>query len=223
MKFSALRFAALLAFVACFSVGEASANTITVNNSSFETIGPGGLPNGGCGVSCSFSVAAIPGWTNSGVSGQFQPGPPTNMSIFNDLPDGITVGYTNGPAITQTVGATVQDGVTYTLTVGIGFRKDTGFGGSADLVIGGVTDILATGTIPAPGEWAFYTATYTGTALTAGQSIGIQLNETNIQGDFDEVALSDNARPVVPEPSSLSLLALGLTGVAGAVGRKFRS
>ena len=149
MKLSALCFAVVLAFVACFSFGKASATTITVNNPSFETIGPGGLPNG-CGAGCSYSVASTPGWNGGG--GQFQPGPPSGTTaIYNDIPDGPTVGYTNGAAFTQTVGATVQDGATYTLTVEIGTRKDIGFGGSADLVIGGTDFVLASGTPAAAG------------------------------------------------------------------------
>jgi len=221
MKFSALRFAVLLASVACFSVGEASANPITVNNPSFETLSRGGLPFG-CGTACSYSVDVTPGW--NGGSGQFQPGPPATTAYFNNVPDGITVGYTNGPSFTQTTAATVQDGITYILTVEIGTRNDTGFGGSADLVIGGTTFILATGTPGAPGEWATYTATFTGTAGTAGQSIGIQLNDIGIQGDFDNVQLNDSVvGPAVPEPSSLSLLAIGFGGLAGVVRRKFRS
>src|SRR5665213_1224962 len=94
MKLFALRFAILLASVACFSVGDASANTITVNNPSFEILPDAGLPTG-CGTSCSYSIAAIPDWSNSGFSGQFQPGPPTGTTFYlNDVPDGVTVGYT---------------------------------------------------------------------------------------------------------------------------------
>jgi len=88
----------------------ASAGPITVNNPSFETLPPGGLPIG-CGTGCSFSEAAIPGWTNGGFSGQFIPGTQVgNFFAFNTIPDGITVAYSNGGTISQTVGATVQAG-----------------------------------------------------------------------------------------------------------------
>lgn len=224
MKFFAFRFAILLA-AACFSVSEASATAITVNNASFETLPGGGLPIP-CGTACSYSIDLIPGWTNSGFSGQFQPGAPATTAYFNSVPDGITVAYTNGPMIDQVVGTTVHNGVTYTLTVDLGSRNDSGFGSSAGLFIGG-NFYAATGTVPTAGNWSTYTATFTGTAATAGDAIDIQLLMTGAQGDFDNVKLSDDTSPtgssVVPEPSSLSLLALGLCGVAGVVRPKFRS
>src|SRR5450432_284575 len=100
---------------------------ISVNNPSFEILPAGGLPIGGYlgGV---FSIDAIPGWVNSGVSGQFQPGGPSGTvpnGYFNTLSVGPTEAYTNGGTISQTVGATVQTGVTYTLLVDIGARLDT--------------------------------------------------------------------------------------------------
>jgi len=224
MKLFAFRFAILLA-AACFSVSEASATPITVNNASFETLPGGGLPIG-CGTACSYSIDSIPGWTNSRFSGQFQPGSPATTAYFDNVPDGITVAYTNDAMIDQIVGATVHDGVTYTLTVDLGSRHDTGFGSSAGLFIGG-NFYAATGTVPTAGNWSTFTATFTGTAATAGDAIDIRLLQTGAQGDFDNVQLSDDTSPsgnsVVPEPSSLSLLALGLCGVAGVVRRKVRS
>src|SRR5207302_10757629 len=102
---------------------------ITVNNPSFEIQPAGGLPlTAGCvGAGCSYNAGAgaIPGWTNSGASGEFIPGPQVgNFFAFNTIPDGITVAYSNGPLISQTVGATVQAGVVYTLQIDLGWRKD---------------------------------------------------------------------------------------------------
>ncbi|HZL28305.1 MAG TPA: PEP-CTERM sorting domain-containing protein [Acidobacteriaceae bacterium] len=179
----------------------------------------------GCGPACSYSIAPVPDWTAG--TGQFQPGPTLNLAYFNYVPDGITVGYTNGPDLTQTVGVTVQNGVTYTMTVDIGHRTDaTTYGGIAGLLVGN-TFIPATGTDPGLGNWGTYTATFTGDSGNAGDTITVDLRFDGYQGDFDNVQLSDNVSsnvgPSVPEPSSISLLALGLGSLAGVVRRKFRS
>jgi hypothetical protein len=99
------------------------ATSIPVNNPSFATRPPGGLPFS-CGspfssTDCIFSDGPIPGWTESpaaaGLSGQLQPGTQDgNLTYFSSLPDGITTAYASGGTISQTVGATVQAGVTYT-------------------------------------------------------------------------------------------------------------
>jgi hypothetical protein len=167
MKWNA--FAVLLTLALAAAPGFAS--PIAVNNFSFETI-TGGVLGNACGAGCSFSVAAIPGWANTGDSGQFRPGSPGNNSLFNAVPDGITVAYTNGPTISQLTGATVQLGVVYTLLVDIGSRKDllaAGFDGTADLLIGGVTTILATGSQPTLGNFSTFTATYTGLSGDVGK------------------------------------------------------
>jgi hypothetical protein len=219
MNTSRLRLLLLFASVATLSAGQAWAGSITVNNPSFEILPGGGLPNP-CGTDCSYDGGGTPGW--NGGTGQFQPGPPATTAYFDYVPDGVTVGYSNGTPFSQTVGATVQAGIVYILTVEIGTRNDTGFGGSADLVINGTTDVLALGTPAAPGGWATYTATYTGTHATAGDSIGIQLNDIGIQGDFDNVQLSD-APSTVPEPSSLTLLGLGVCSLAASQWRRFKA
>src|ERR1700724_3756080 len=83
---------AALAVLGGFS---ALAGPINVANFSFETLPGGGLPFDGCGPGCFFSRDAIPGWSNSGDSGQFQPGNPANTTYFNTLPAGPTIAYSN--------------------------------------------------------------------------------------------------------------------------------
>jgi len=195
-----------------------NASPIFVTNFSFETLPAGGLTFG-CGTGCSFSAGAIPGWTVSGTGGQFQPGPPANTSAFNSVPDGITVAYSNGGDISQTTAATVVAGVTYTLMVDVGFRKDFPDPGTEEILIGGLPAAVATGTsLGMVGNWSTFTATYIGTLADAGKSIGIDLSTSGIQGDWDNVRLSDSATSnLVPEPASgvlMALAALALAGVA---------
>ncbi len=206
-----LRTAAVVGLCVLFS-SVAFADSITVNNPSFETLPASGLSNG-CGSGCSYSVAsdpgqAIPGWTTSGFAGQFQPG---TSGGFNSLPDGPTVAYVNqGGSISQTLGATVQSGDTYTLTVDVGARNGISSDPLIYLVIGG-TDILATGTAPTAGDWSTYTATFTcSDTCTPGESIGILLESLGVSGDqadYDDVQMS------VPEPATVSMLVLGLMGL----------
>lgn len=208
-----LRFVVILAGAGAASLSAATIS-IPVNNPSFETLPAGGVPN--CGVDgCFSSGAAIPGWTNSGASGAWQPA----AGEFVSMPDGPTVGYTNNNPITQTVGALVTAGYTYTMTVEVGNRADFAiFDAQPGLIIGG-TFIPATGAAPAAGQWSLWTATFTGTAATAGDSITIALRNTGSpagQADFDGVTMS----VVTPEPASYLLIGGGLLSL-GAFRRRF--
>jgi len=180
------------------------ANTIFVNNFSFENLPLGGLP-AACGVplGCSFSNADIPGWVRSNltqITGQFQPGVNAgNTTYFSvAMPDGITVAYTSGGIISQTVGATALANTLYTLQVDVGLRNDVPNFGTVMLLIGS-HQILATGAAPLPGHFSTFTATFLTSALDVGASIGIQLSANSSQGDFDNVRLNSTG---VPEPGS---------------------
>ena len=199
----------------------ASASPIPVANFSFETLPAGGLPFGCGGTGCAFSEAAIPGWTNPGFSGQFQPG--SNTQYFNFIPDGITVAYSNDAPITQSVG-TVAANTTYTLLVDIGLRKDEpSSAATAQLLIGG-TPVNATGVAPSPGNWSTFTAIYKSVAADVGKTLTIELTTVTAQGDFDNVRLDASPTTAVPEPSTLALLGAGIALVLGfhrkAVGSK---
>ena len=183
----------------------ATAGVISVINPSFEILPAGGLPFAGCGPGCSYSMgAAIPGWTSTNFqTGEFQPGVVAgNFAYFNSVPNGITVAYTNGDTISQTLSAIAQAGVTYMLQVAMGFRKDVPNPGTVALDING-NIVFATGVpLQGSGDWVTYTAFYTANALDAGQPISIILDSQGVQGDWDNVRLT------VPEPSALIGVAL---------------
>lgn len=195
----------------------ARADIVPVTNASFETLPLGGLGTP-CGTGCSYNVGAVSGWTVTGASqmGQFQPGPPTT-GYFDYVPDGLTVAYSNGGVISQTVVPTVQVGELYTLTVAIGNRKDAVYSlGTADLLINS-HQYFATGVPAVQGAWTTWTATYVGSVADAGQNITIQLNAAAQQGDYDNVQLS------VPEPDAMTLLGVmggALLAVTSIIKRK---
>ena len=166
------------------------------------------------GTGC-FSIAAIPGWTNTGNSGQFQPLPPQ----LNTIPDGATIAYTNGGTIGQLLSVTAVAGLTYTLRVDLGYRKDVLEPGTVSLFVGS-TPILATGTAAAQfsGDFATFTATYTALPSDAGAAIRIELGSPGVQGDFDNVRLT--ASGAVPEPAAWGLMIAGFGMVGAALRRR---
>jgi hypothetical protein len=222
--------AAALASSSAFAGGPYS---IPVANADFATLPPGGLsssvgPSNGGGT---YAEAPIPGWSNSGASGQFDPtgGGVGGFSVFSSpVPGGSgIVAFTNNGdtlPITQTVGATAVAGGTYTLSVYIG-EWNTSIQsysyGSAVLDIGGV-DTTATGTAPGSGGFSLYTASFTATALQSGDPITIELfgPSTNCcQGDFADVSLTTS----VPEPATWALILAGVGGVGGMMRRTRRT
>lgn len=183
----------------------AQADSMLINNASFST-----LPSGGLGNPGSYSIGAIPGWVEAGSApiGQWQP---SGEGVFNYLPDGSTIAYSDGGTLSQNIGS-VQAGHTYTLDVTIGVRLDeTGdTDASAALVVNGVS-YYATGVAPLAGNWSVYTVTYSALASDVGHAIALQLIGSGANGeqaDFANVQLVDDP---VPEPSTLVLFG-GLLG-----------
>jgi hypothetical protein len=194
----------------------ASAAVIPVVNGSFETLPAGGLPNGGCGAGCSYSINdPVPGWSGTASFGQFRPGPASgNLAFFNSVPDGLTVAYSNGGSLAQTVAAAAVTGVTYTLSVDIGYRNDIPDNGTVELVVG--SNHIANPILSPPqlsGNWVTDTIVYTAIGADAGAPISLVLSSPGAQGDWDNVRLSDNAT-AIPEPMGLALLGTALAALS---------
>jgi hypothetical protein len=195
-----------LLFGAAFATSGAQASTITVDNPSFETLGAPLSNTIGCGggnPTCAYNDGPIPGWTASGGQTGAQ-----NLGILLTPEDGNVAAYANGDGTTlsQIVSATSIAGDTYTLTVFVGDRTD-GFNGpvTVSLDIGGVlTD--ATGSMPGPGTWSAWTASYL--ATTSGAPISIDLISDGLQGNFDNVSLT-----ATPLPATWSMLLIGFFGL----------
>jgi hypothetical protein len=211
--------------VVVFFVASGFATDIPVTNGSFETPPAGGINTPCAGPGCFFSTANILGWTNPpSKSGQLLPSTSGPNRLFNETAPGSgpTSAYVSANGtIEQTVGATVEEGVTYTLTLEIGHVTDSGFGGSAELLVANRV-FTATGTIPTPGNWSTFTASFTGDFANVGDSITIDLRDTGLdtQGNFDSVSLTSSSGPPIPEPSSMLLLGSGVLGLAQVIRRK---
>ena len=207
--------AAAAAIVGAMTVSTtAQATAVTVVNPSFET---SYAQPYNCGVNCSWNTSGIPGWAGEG---SFNPGPPATTTYFNYVPDGITVAYSNGGSISQTVSAAALANRTYILQVDLGYRKDYADNGNIELVIGSHT-IFGTGAAPqGSGDWATWTASFTTSAADIGAPISIVLNSPGAQGDFDNVRLDVSSG--VPEPATWALM-LGGFGLAGAALRRRRA
>lgn len=199
----------------------ASAASVSVTNPSFETLPPGGL-NLACGTACAYSTGGvIPGWTTSSTSsGEFSPGPLSNTTFFNTIPDGSTIAYMDATGtITQLVGTVAAANVVYTLLVDIGNRKDQPATGSVQLLFAGNSAVNATGVAATDGNWSTFTATYTTTAADIGKAITIQLSSGGVEGDFDNVRLDATSTAATPEPTTIGLFGLGLLGL-GVIRRR---
>ncbi|MBZ5586261.1 MAG: PEP-CTERM sorting domain-containing protein [Acidobacteriia bacterium] len=191
-----MRFAARLAFLFLLA-GCLFAGTLGVQNPSFEA------PD--IGVMFAWATGSfVTGWQTSGVYiSQPQSGDFTNLASQQVITWG---------SIWQDLSDPIAGGRMYVLTVLVGNRMGNDYGNTYSIsllaVNGGSSSTLGSisasiSTIP--------DATFAPIQLTAfappgsdGQTLRIQLSSSGSQASFDDVALA-----LMPEPSTIALLALG--------------
>ncbi len=191
--------------------GTASADSVAVQNASFEQIGSGGLPNG-CGTGCAYGYGPIPGWTTVGSGGgAWQPGP-TGTYFNQAIPDGSTVAFVNG-TLSQDLDVALLANTEYTLTVDVGDRLD-GYRGGWSIALNDGSMQLCTNAGQtaeiAVGTFAQESCTFTTGSYVPSGDLFIVLGGS---GSSDN-ATFDDVRVSAPEPESIVLLGAGLFCVA---------
>ncbi len=165
------------------------------------------------------AVATLPGWSRSGGDAGVWVLPATGF--FNaSAPHGRQIFYSNGPSVAQQISDTLTEG-THTFFAQAGRRGDN-FAGSfsmrmyaggtvaAGVVTGGTllgTTIFNHTTVSA-NTFTPISVSYTAAAgdPLLGQLLSVEFVRTSGQMNFDSVTFNNQ---VVPEPATLTLLALG--------------
>jgi hypothetical protein len=193
--------------IVCFvvSAGAARADSVSVENSSFETANPLTVS---CGSGCAYNQGPIPGWTITGAGGSWQ----SSSTYYNlPLPQGNIVAYSNGGTISQILSASVLPDSTYTLSVYVGDRLD-GFVTDYSIALYDGSSVLCSsptasnGTIT-PGTFADVILTCSTGGMVSQGDLGIVFDSGGSQIDIDDVTL--NVAPA-PEPATCLLLFIGL-------------
>jgi uncharacterized protein (TIGR03437 family) len=194
----------LVAALPVVATGMAPAQSLAVNNPSFETMPDAGLPkdcSADGGPACRTSGDNnIPAWNVSGTAGLLQPGP----NYFNlPLPDGgKTSAYASGGTISQVLTTKLRSGLVYTLRVDVGRRWDNVYPNPppAAQLFAGETPVATADSSQGPpdaGSFQTWTAVYRSLSPDPleGQSLKIVLAAGGPQGIFDNVRLE--VRPYV--------------------------
>jgi hypothetical protein len=214
MRIRTFAIVGLLTFCFALSGGTASADSVAVQNASFEQIAAIGLPTACAGTGCMYNAGPIPDWTLSGVgAGSWQPG--SNNVYFNQpLPDGPTVAYVNG-TLSQDLDVTLLPNTEYTVTVDVGDRLDGYRGGWSIALDAGTMQMCESSgqtTSITVGTFAQETCSFiTGSSVPSGDlSVILGGSGNGANATFDNVSVA------APEPAEIGMLAIGLFTIAVA-------
>ena len=189
-------------------VGHANAESIFVENASFEAIT---LTDG------TFVTTTPEGWTL--IEGKFGTFNPLAISVPN-VPDGENTAFSNGGTMAQVLVAVLEANTVYSLEVEIGNRPETAFPGFAVQLWAGDSLLAEDVSSFEPLDQGFTTSLVNYVALPgdtmAGQTLQIRLVSLGIQVNFDDVRLNG-----VPLPAPGALALFGLAGL-GCRGRRRR-
>ena len=198
---------AMIVGLALFTLGgTAYADSVPINNPSFETFNP---LTATCGPDCHFNFGPSPGWQGGGT---FQP----DSQFFSSIPDGTKVAFTNGGTISQMLTSTVLPDTLYTMTVFVGNRLDL-FNGTFNLALdtiqNGITTPLCSVSGNAlnftPGTFQSESCTFQSGSVVPGGDLYLSFSSGTGQLNVDDVSLTTSTS-TVPEPSSMTLLGLGV-------------
>jgi hypothetical protein len=118
LKFTS-RFLFLSIVVLGYTVVPTRADSVTIQNGSFEITNPLSFS---CGPGCADNNGPIPGWTIAG--GQEGSWQPSSAYLTLPFPNGGIVAFSNGGTISQTLSASLAPDTTYTLSAYVGHRLD---------------------------------------------------------------------------------------------------